>query len=167
MIHYSYTQHISGRDLHAIRDSALIGLAPALVHEGIGTYLGPRSPQIRIRCCMECFCVCVCLLSEASFLEGETSNLSLCLLIGVETTLCSVIDLYLLRNTMVSESIRQLKDIRFHLAYSQHSWVLTVVSVKSNWEMQILLWHLEEWTVTYFVLVGWQSERHTLLFLVE
>lgn len=99
--------------------------------------------------------------------KGKTSNLSLCLLIGVETTLCSVIDLYLLRNTMVSESIRQLKDIRFHLAYSQHSWVLTVVSVKSNWEMQISLWHLEEWTVTYFVLVGWQSERHTLLFLVE
>lgn len=131
--------HFWERLLHAIRDSALIVLAPALVHEGTGTYLGPRSPQIRIRHCMEYLCVSVCLLSEASFLEGETSNVSLCLLIGVETTLCSVIDLYLLRNTMVSESIRQLEDIRFYLAYSQHSYVLTVVSVKSNWEMQISL----------------------------
>ena len=63
-------------------------------------------------------CVCVCLLSEVSLLEGETSNVSLCLLIEVETTCHSVIYLYTLRKIMVLESIRQLKDTHFQLASS-------------------------------------------------
>lgn len=91
-------------------------------------------------------------------MEGESSNISLCLLIGVETTFCSVTDLYLLRNTVVSESIRRLKDVHFHHASSHVHHIVgcwTVKSVESNWEMRISLWHLEEWAVIYFVLVGW------------
>lgn len=83
---------------------------------------------------------------------------SLCLLLEVGTTFCSVIDLYLLRNTMVSESVRQLKDIHFHLVSSHvHNIVgcWTVKSVESNWEMQISLWHLEEGAAIYCFLVGW------------
>lgn len=91
-------------------------------------------------------------------MEGESSNTSLCFLIGVETTFYSVIDLYLLRNTIVSESIRQLKGVNFHLASSHVQPIvvcLTVKSVESNWEMQMSLWHLEEWTGIFFSFFSW------------
>lgn len=113
-----YPAHFWERLLRAIGDSALNVLAPALAHEGTGTDLGPRSSQMRIGSCVECLCGCVCLLSEVSLLEGETSNTSLCLLIEVETACRSVIYLYVLRKIMVLERIGQSKDTHFQLASS-------------------------------------------------
>lgn len=105
-----HSEHFWERLLHVIGDSALNVLAPAPVHEGIGTDLGPHSSQIRIRCCVACLYVCICLLSKVLLLEGNISNVSQCLLLEVETTWRSVIYLYMLRKTMVLKSITQLKD---------------------------------------------------------
>lgn len=81
MIHYSYTQHIFGRGslLRSIGDSALDVLAPALVHEGTGTVLGPRSSEIRIRFCVECLCVCLPPLSGVALGRGDFKSVPLCL----------------------------------------------------------------------------------------
>jgi len=80
MIHYSYTQHISGRDssLHTIGDSALNVLAPALVHEGTAQIWAHVAPKLALGTLWGAS-VCVCLLSEMLLLKGETSNMSLCL----------------------------------------------------------------------------------------
>lgn len=144
--------HFWERLLLAVRDSALTVLAPAFVHEGTGTDLGPRSPKLELGTVWSAS-VWVCFRSKGLFMEGKSSNVLLCFLIGVETTFCSVIDLYLLRYTLVSESIRQLKDAHFHLASCRfHNTVgcWSVKSVESNWEVQISLWHLGDWTVIYF-----------------
>lgn len=138
-------------------------LAPALVHEGTGTDLGPRSPQIRISHCRECLCVCGCLPPLWGIVFGRGDFKHITLLIGVEAT-------FMFCNRFIRaqkyQGLREHQAVEGYPSSHIHNifgcW--TVKSVKSNWEMQISLWHLEQWTVFFFLLDGSEICTHSFFF---
>lgn len=99
--------------------------------------------------------VWVCLLSEALFVEGDSSNITLFASRGWDNFLfCNrFIPAQKYHGLRECQAVEGCPFSSCIISRSQHSW--TVKSVESNWEMQISLWHLEEGAAIYCFLVGW------------